>query len=251
MRITKFQEYIFQDNMSCDFINSFDSIITESDDNEKLMKSILTDLKVNTELVLTFGTGIGTFLPLVEGLLSNMKLDTDIRAVLLLTICAFTIIYIEEKKYKNANQVDLLVTDSKSLLEELRMLGIGNGIVKKLVQLMQSIMGIFNLISKHIGSIINNFVDMFAYASLLIPIMNGLSSLVGKYDLTIDSFIYNVSGLALGIGTIIAKRGIEFILNKLSIKNDVKLTIIDEVDMSVIQKLSEFTPGNDEMINEQ
>lgn len=251
MKITKFQEYSKYDNMSWEFINSFDMIIKESEDHKPIMREILDDLKLNTELVLTFGAGLGSFLPIVQGLMSNMKLEADIRTVMLLTICAFTVIYIEEKKYKDSEQGDILVKDSKSMLEELRMHGIGNGIVKKLVQLLKSIVGIFNLIGKHSGTIAETFVDMFSYASLLIPIINGLSYIVGKYDLNIDTFIYNISGLAMGLGTIIAKRGIAFIVKKLRLKPDKKKEIIDEVDTSVVQKLSDFNPNDGEMINEQ
>lgn len=239
------------DNMSWEFINSFDAIITESNTHTSIMKSVLDDLKLNTELVLTFGAGLGTFLPLVQNLLTNMKLEANANSALLLTVCAFTIIYIEEKKCKDGAQEDLLVKDSKSMLEELRMHEIGNGTVKKVVKLFKSIMGIFNLIGKHIGKIVETFVDMFAYASILVPIMNGLAYLVGKYELTIDSFIFNISGLAMGIGTIIAKHGIMFILKKLKLKDTKKKEIIDEVDTSVVQKLSDFNPKDGEMINEQ
>lgn len=251
MKITKFQEYSMQDNMSWEFINSFDSIITESENHRTIMKDALSDLKLNTELVLTFGAGLGTFLPLVQNLLTNMKLEANANSALLLTVCAFTIIYIEEKKCRDASQEDTLVKDSKSMLEELRMHEIGNGTVKKVVKLFKSIMGIFNLIGKHIGTIVETFVDMFAYASILLPIMNGLAYLAGKYTLTVDSFIFNLSGLAMGIGTIIAKHGIMFILKKLKLKDTKKKEIIDEVDTSVVQKLSEFNPDVDEMINEQ
>lgn len=251
MKITKLQEYSLYDDMSLEFINSFDSFLTESNKHKPLMTDILSDLKINTKLVMTFGGGIGSFLPIIENLLTNMKLEADIRTILLLSICAFTIIYIEEKKYKTAAEGDLLIKDSKSMLEELRLHGIGNGIVKKLVQVLKSIVGIFNLIGKHVGYIIETFIDMFAYAALLIPIMNGLSFVVGKYDLTIDSFIVNISGLALGIGSIIAKRGVMAIVNKLKLKDSVKKEIVDEVDTSVVQTFTDFNPEDGEMINEE
>lgn len=250
MKIIKLEEYSLYGDMSIEFINSFDSILTESNKNS-FMIDILNDLKLNTELVMTFGTGLGAFLPIVEKLLTNMKLEADIRTVLLLSICAFTIIYIEEKKYKSSEEGDILIKDSKSMLEELRMNGIGNGIVKKLVQGLKSIVGVFNLIGKHIGYIIETFVDMFSYAALLIPIINGLSFLVGKYDLTIDSFIINISGLALGIGSIITKRGIMHIVDKLKLKLNVKQEIVAEVDTSIVQTFTDFNPEDSEMINEK
>jgi hypothetical protein len=107
-----------------------------------------------------------------------MKIDSielTYDKVVLLTICAITIIYIEEK-FTSAIEEDILRKDSKSMLEELKLMGIGNGIVKKLIRIFKST-SIFKLIGKHVGSIVGGFMDMFAYTAMLIPIMNGIMSL--------------------------------------------------------------------------
>jgi hypothetical protein len=220
MKIHKLEEYTNYENMAWDFINSFDALITESDqsDYNKIQKKVFHDLKLNTGLVLTFGTGIQAFYPIVNKLMENMKIgsiDLTTDKVVLLTICAFTVVYLEEKKFKSGKEQDILTKDSKSMLEELKMMGIGNGIVKRLVKVFKSIMNIFSLIGKHTGSIIGGFIDMFAYTAILIPILNGIAYLTGKYDLNIDSFIENFAGLAMGIGTIITKHGILTLLDKL------------------------------------
>jgi hypothetical protein len=43
MKITKFQQYSLQDSMVNDFINSFDGLITESDETEykKIQKRVI------------------------------------------------------------------------------------------------------------------------------------------------------------------------------------------------------------------
>jgi hypothetical protein len=56
-----------------------------------------------------------------------MKIDSielTYDKVVLLTICAITIIYIEEKKFTSAIEEDILRKDSKSMLEELKLMGI-------------------------------------------------------------------------------------------------------------------------------
>ena len=137
------------------------------------------------------------------------------------------------------------------MLEELRMMGIGNGIVKNLVKLFKSIVNIFTLIGKHISAIVSGFVDMFAYASLLIPILNGLLYISGKYDLNIDTFLQNFSGILMGVGTIITKHGIASILDKIKLKIN-KKKVLREIDTSIIKKISTYDSDNDgEMINEQ
>ena len=260
MKIQKFQEYSLQDSMALDFINSFDGLITESDETEykKVQKRVISDLRLNGNLSLTFGTGIKAFYPVVDKLMTNMKISSiDITAdkVVLLTICAFTIVYLEEKKSKDGQEEEILTKDSKSMLEELKMMGIGNGIVKKVVKLFKSITNIFTIIGKHLNTVIKGFIDMFAYTAILIPIMNGILYIIGKYDLSVDTFLENFAALGIGVGTLIAKNGIISIIDKLkdkiSTKN--KKEIVDEVDTTVIKKVSDFIihPEDGEMINEQ
>ena len=261
MEIKKFQQYSIQDSMVTDFINSFDGLITESDETEykKIQKKVLGDLRLNGNLSLTFGAGIQALYPIVNKLMTNMKIGSiEVTAdkIVLLTICAFTIVYLEEKKFKDGKEEDILTKDSKSMLEELKMMGIGNGIVKKVVKLFKSIVGIFSLIGKHLDAVVKGFVDMFAYTTILIPIMNGILYIVGKYDLNVDSFLENFAALTMGVGTLIAKNGIISIIDKLKdrITTKDKKEIVDEVDTTIIKKVSDFTldPATDgEMINEQ
>jgi hypothetical protein len=246
--------------MALDFINSFDGLITESDETEykKVQKRVISDLRLNGNLSLTFGAGIKAFYPVVDKLMTNMKISSiDITAdkVVLLTICAFTIVYLEEKKFKDGQEEEILTKDSKSMLEELKMMGIGNGIVKKVVKLFKSITNIFTIIGKHLNTVTKGFIDMFAYTAILIPIMNGILYIIGKYDLSVDTFLQNFAALGIGVGTLIAKNGIISIIDKLKdkISTKDKKEIVDEVDTTVIKKVSDFItePTDGEMINEQ
>ena len=260
MEIIKFKEYSLQDSMANDFLNSFDKMITESDETsyKKVQNKIVSDLKLNTQFILTFGIGIGTFYPIVDKLMRNMNIDSielTPDKVVLLTLAALTIIYIEEKKFKSAEEEEVLTKDSKSMLEELKMMGIGNGIVKKLVKLFKSITSIFTIIGKHLSAVTKGFIDMFAYTAILIPIMNGILYVIGKYDLNVDTFLENFAALTMGVGTLIAKNGIIHIIDRLKDKINTKdkKEIVDEVDTTVIKKVSDFTldPADGEMINEQ
>lgn len=246
MEIIKFKEYSLQDSMVTDFLNSFDKMITESDETsyKKVQNKVISDLKLNTQFILTFGVGIGTFYPIVDKLMRNMNIDSielTSDKIVLLTLAAITIIYIEEKKFKSAEEEEILTKDSKSMLEELKMMGIGNGIVKKLIKALQSIKGIFSIIGKHLGAVVGGFIDMFAYTGMLIPIMNGISYIVGKYDLNIDTLIQNFIGLSVGVGTIIAKHGVIEILKKIKDKLPVnKKKVIDEIETPLIQKFGDI-----------
>lgn len=257
MKIQRLEEYSYYDSMANDFINSFDTIITESDNTDNyqdVWKKVSNDLKLNGRMIMHFGAGIQAFFPLVSKLMENLKissLEVTTETVVLLTICAFTIIYIEEKKFKSGSEEDVLTKDSKSMLEELKMRGVGNGIVKKIMKVFKSIQQIFSLIGKHASAVIGGFIDMFAYTALLIPIMNGILYIIGKYNLNTDSFLDNFAGLAIGIGTIITKHGIVAILDKLKLKLNIKKQVLDEIDTSIIKKVSNYMIDPDEMINEQ
>ncbi len=261
MRVHKFAEYNLQYDITYDFLNSFNLVINESTQKsyKKVAKKVISDLRLNSKLILTFGTSIGVFFPVVEKLMKNMNIDAfnlDIQSVVLLTIAAITIIYLEEKKFQSAEEEQILTKDSKSMLEELKLKGFGNNVVKKLIKGLKSIKNIFYIIGKHANAVISSFVDMFAYTAILIPIMNGINYIIGKYNLNLDTIIQNFSILSTGVATIIAKNGIIEILNK--IKNRVKVNtkeVVDEIEVPVIQKYGTFgdadTVQSGELIKEQ
>lgn len=259
--IKRYNDYQDFDKMAYDFIDGLESIIKESDTDDDNYKSIfrkfIKDLKLNFALIGTFGTGIGTFVPIVDKLMRNMNISTelDTEKIVLLTICSLTIIYLEEKKFKDEKEEQNLIDDSKSMLEELKMMGLGNGIVKIVIKALSSIKNIFNIIGKHVGAVVGGIIDMFAYTALLLPVLNGIQYIIGKYDLTPETLAQNLIGLAAGMGTIIAKHGIVYILNKLKGKWPFKKKeILDDIETPVIQKFSLYNKEDEdqgEPINEQ
>jgi hypothetical protein len=265
MKIQRLEEYALYDKMAQDFLDSFDISIKESSGGNikktsyrRIQTKTMKDLRLNTRLISTFGTGMTAFYPIVDSLMKNMSsIEMDTSKVVLLTICAFSIIYIEEKKFKNSEEEDLLTKDSKSMLEELRMMGIGEGIVKTIMKAFQSIKGIFQLIAKHIGTVVGGFIDMFAYTTILIPVLNGISYIIGKYDMNLTTFLTNFLGLSMGIATIATKHGIVELVKKLKrrlhITNKDEKEIIDELEATNIKKVAAFgmDPKDGEMINEQ
>jgi hypothetical protein len=262
MEIYKFNQYTTYNEMAKDFIESFHSLIKEESDNQSLYKKVeqklISDLKLDLRAIGAVGIRFAVLYPIVKELLKNMSIESiDITPdkIVLLAISAITIIYLEEKKESSGK--GKLVKDSKSMLEELKMMGIGNGIVKKLIKCLKSIKNIFNIINKHIGKAVNGIIDMFAYISLLIPIMNGILAVIGKYDLNLDTLPQNFLGLGLGITTIIARHGISEIINR--IKNKININkkkimsnITDETDPQKLQILTQTSKKQEgELIKEQ
>lgn len=253
MNVQRYNEYSLQSEMTEYFINSFDKMIIESEDGssyQKVAKKVVSDLKLNFSLVGTFGAGIGALYPVVDGLMKNMNLDSfdlTTESIVLLTLAAVSITYLEEKKFKSAEEEAQITKDSKSMLEELKMRGFGNGIVKKLIKSIQSVKNIFSIIGRHLGAVVGSVIDMFAYTSLLIPILNGVMAIIHKYDLNLETLPQNFLGLAVGIGTVIAKHGIVEIINR--IKNRFPINtkeVLDDIETPVIQRFATFGDSEEE-----
>ena len=214
------------------------------DSYKRIEKKVLSDLRLDSKLALTFGAGIGALYPVVSKMMSNLNLsgvELTLETVVLLTVASVTIVYLEEKKAKSQEEQDKLTKDSKSMLEELRMRGIGDGIVKKVIKAIQSIKNIFSIIGKHIGAVIGGVIDMFAYTSILIPIMNAILLIIGKYEMSVESVIQNFFALGMGVSTRIAKHGLIELINKLKGKLNInREKVIGEIETPVIQKFATF-----------
>lgn len=212
---------------------------------KRIEKKVLSDLKLDTKLVFTFGAGIGALYPVVQEMMANLSLsgvEMTQETSVLLTIACITIVYLEEKKAKTPEEEEKLTKDSKSMLEELRMRGIGDGIVKKVMKSLESIKNVFATVAKHLGAMIGGVIDMFGYTAILIPIMNAILWVIGKYDMSVDAVIQNFFSLGVGIASRIAKHGLVELISKLKglISNKTKEEIIDELETPVIQRFSDI-----------
>ena len=225
--------------------------LKKSTSYERIQKKVLSDLKLDTKLVFTFGAGIGALYPVVQKMMQNLSIsgvDMTQETTVLLTIACITIVFLEEKKYKTPEEEEKLTKDSKSMLEELRMRGIGDGIVKKVMKSIESIKNVFSVVAKHLGAMIGGVIDMFGYTAILIPIMNAILWVIGKYDMSVDSVIQNFFSLGMGIASRIAKHGLVELINKLKgvISNKTKEEIIDELETPVIQRFSDIRDKDSE-----
>ena len=183
--------------------------------------------------------------PVVERLINNMKLSIDVTPenIVLLTITALSIAYIEEKVIKKEEGCEEDKKESRSLLEELKLRGIGNTIVKKLLNCLKSIVNIFGLVWKHKIGIVETLSELFTYTALFIPTMNAILYIVGKYDLTLDTMAGNFLSIGMGISTSAAKNAISSLVNKLKDKlsNKEVKKIKDEIEIPKIKDVGADT----------
>lgn len=258
MKINKFSEYNLQNNITQDFLNSFYLIIKESDQAsyKKAAKKLISDLKLNNNLLLKFDSVLNNFYLFINSLMKNINIDSfnlDEQSVVLLTLSSLSIIYLEEGKYKSSDEELKLRKDSKSMLEELKMRGFGNNIVKKLILCIKTIKNIFLIFSKQSNVKVSGVIDMIS-ESIFKSIINAIYYVTDKYDLNLDTFVQNFSTLSSNI----AKSGINDIMNK--IKDEVSLNkaqIDAKIDNKVsdidspIQKFNTFNKNKEELIKER
>lgn len=222
MEVLKFKDYNSSVLLAEDFIDNIRDLVNESDSNsdsyKKVLNKIVHDLKLKSALVLTLGAGLQAMFPIVNKLVSNMNLKIDITAdtVVLMTVAGVTIAYLEE--IRNQRDKRQYEADSRSMLEELKLRGIGNGIIKKIVICIKSIGNIFKIIFKNKRAIINGFFDMFGYTALALPTLNAILYMVNKYDMNIDTLPSNFLSIGIGVTTLVAKHGLNYIIDKLKSK---------------------------------
>lgn len=250
MKILRYTDYSNSNEMLDFFISSLENpVVNESLDESyvrKILKGFSNDLKFNIGLIFTFGTGISAMVPVVQNLIKNgnLKIDPSLENIVLLSLTSMAILYLEETKNKIGDvEVDCLdckskgcenckngkvksrVTrsDAQTLLEELKMRGIGNGIVKKFVTVFKSVGNLIKTLFRNSKYPVKGLLEMFRYTALLIPVMNAINTLVGKYDLTPDNIIGNFLAIGASITTLVAKNSIDFLISKLKSKFKLKV----------------------------
>ena len=119
------------------------------------------------------------------------------------------------------------------------------GIVKKLTECLKALNNIFIILLKNTYKTIESFVDMFSYTSILVPILSAITTLVSKNNYNLDTFSNSFISLGIGITTLTAKHGLNWLIqklkNKIYLNNDINKNIATQID---------DTPNPNSMINE-
>lgn len=245
-KILKFEEYRNWEEIAQDFLlnletNSISESEKSTDDLNSTIKDIFSRLGFNLELTLTFGTGVKLMYPIVDRLINNMKLEIkpSTEDIVLLCITVISIMFLHNKKNPPISSDDI----KNKLNPEIQMkFGNPRSIVNKLLECFKQIFNFINRFPKLFGVAMGNILDMFAYTSLLLPVMNAISLFCQKYELTPDNLLGNLLSLGVGIMTISTKQFYNFVKNKINPKADVK-----DSDMGDLQ---EIDMGKDKLIQE-
>jgi hypothetical protein len=253
----------------------------DDDHIQKILKDLARDLKFNWGLVFIFGAGIRAMYPVVENLIKNgnLKVELNSENIILLTIAALAVTYLEEKNNKSGDETiqctdcsgpdknckscggtgiiksEINKSDTRTILEELKLRGFGNGIVKKLVSSFKSIGNLVKILFKNTPYIISGFLDMFAYTSILIPTMNAISWMVDKYHFNMETLSMNFLSIGVGVTTLLAKGGFDYLVNRLGSKLNIKVNgDLEKRKLDVTQDIKDGEEGDlgkNKLIKEQ
>ena len=151
--------------------------------NENLFKDTLKDLKINTGILFTFGTGMGAFLGPVERLLSGSGFSLGNVEISLLIITAIAILINDVNK-------DKLLDKVKNLNLEKALDGV-NDLIKNSTDIIRSTV-------KGILGVSYSLTEILGFAFLLNPVMRVIDSIINDRSITIDNIQTLVSGVVLG-----------------------------------------------------
>jgi len=164
--------------------------------------NIVNKLGYEYTFVFIFSPTIKAVYPIVSSLLKDMELPQQIdkTSIVYLTISLIGILLNRPKK------------EYQEILEKVKEDGLYEA-VPKLVKSIKGIKTIFSYISRKLGKFVNNFVEMFAYTSLLVPFAITFEDIIGKEDINASEILASFSDngfnkvlvTSIGIGTFTAK----------------------------------------------
>ena len=85
-------------------------------------------------------------------------------------------------------------------------------------------------------------MDMFAYTTLLIPSMNAIDWMIGKYDFNIETLPMNFLSVGIGVVTFLAKSGFNYLVDKL--KNKLNIKINPDLGDPIITRTFDIKDGD-------
>ena len=150
--------------------------------NENLFKDTLKDLKINTGILFTFGTGMGAFLGPVERLLTGSGFSFNNTEISLLIITAISILINDVNKEK--------------LLDEVKNLNLEKALggVKDLIQ---NSIDIIRSVVKSVLGVSYSLTEILGFAFLLNPVMKIINTIINDRNLTTDNLQVLLSGVVL------------------------------------------------------
>ncbi len=151
--------------------------------NENLFKDTLKDLKINTGILFTFGTGMGAFMGPVERLLSGSGFSFNSTEISLLIISAIANLINDTNKDKLLEKLkELNLTDALDGVENL---------IKKSTDIIREVV-------KGVLGVSYSLTEILGFSFLLNPVMKVIGSIINDRNITTDNLQVLLSGVVVG-----------------------------------------------------
>ena len=182
-------------------------IVTEEQYNrlltEGILKDTLSDLKTNTKILFTFGTGMGAFMGPVSRLLEGSDFNFTKEEIALLIATSIAIILNKTKKDELLKKIE-----DKNLERALN--GVKEFIEKSLDLIKDGI--------KEVLGVAYSLSEILGFAFLLSPVMDILKMVINDRSITIDSIQTLTTGVAFSALSFTIKNLVEKLKDKFSKK---------------------------------
>ena len=177
-------------------------------------KKIFDELGLNFKFVLTFGTGITAFFPIVESFILNSGIEDvhlDKSTVVYLSICALAISFDNPKE------------TYRKLFSELRLRNV-YGLLEDLTKFIDKMKDIFNYVVSTFGKIVYDTVGVFNYTVLFVPFALTMAKILESNKIELSTFVeamsengmMKLSTIAIGISGITLRELVVHLIKELT-----------------------------------
>jgi hypothetical protein len=161
-----------------------------------LVKKVADDFKLNADFIFTYSAGISGFIGPVKTLLENKGISITEYDVTLLLVVVFYILLTKSNE------------DIKKLMDEIKSRDL-NSEVKPVLRFVTKTVGLFKIVGKKFGIVIQSLTDILAFTFLSIPVMSIMRDLADAKGFNIDRVDDLLMGLTLSAGAYAIKNVIK------------------------------------------
>jgi len=172
-----------------------------------LQKKVLSDIGINLYFVSTFGLSVAAFYPFFDNIIKNSNIKNTFTStdIILLTLCALSILFKENKS--NIDKLRTIISE-KGLKEYLPIF----------ISTITNIEKLFKNISINFNKAINGLSDMFSYTAILVPFTIGLLKFIELYNVGLENFndiLINPVGISISLGIGVVTLSMKHLINML------------------------------------
>lgn len=246
MGILKFEDYTINSSI-LSLIKEFENIDINESSNNNHLNDVVNTLNLNKNIIDIYNSiNFDVLFNIVKELISNDNLNIELndknitQSTLSLILISLKNDIEKTNNLKYYKSVDDLKNDIRDILEELKLEGIGNGIIKKISTILDQIYEFFKLISKDIQiRNIKTLFDIISNDKLSNVILSPIYNYIKKNNVSMSSLEKTISYMNSNTS----------VFSTEPIINAISKSFNTEIDIDLHD--SDISNKNNDIINEQ